>query len=223
MNEMHLDAHGGALVNLLVDEERAELLKKIAMNLPDITLNERNLCDLELLATGSFSPLTGFMVRSDYESVLDRMRLQNGVLWPVPVCLDISASVANTLEAGQSVALRDPEGFLLAVMHLADIWEVNREKEAKRVYNTMDPLHPGVDYLYNRSGGFYIGGTLEVVSLPIHFDFKQIRLIPREIRHNYERLGWQRVVGFQTRNPIHRPQFEMTIKAMRQALSLIHI
>ncbi len=217
MTDTSMDAHGGALVNLMVDEQRAELLKEITMNLPDVSLNERNMCDLEVLATGGFSPLDGFMVRADYESVLDRMRLQNGVLWPVPICLDVPAARAETLEAGQSAALRDPEGFLLGVMHIEDIWPADRKKEAEMIYGTTDTSHPGVDYLFNRSGEYYIGGRLEVISLPIHFDFKQMRLYPAEVRRAYEKLGWQRVVGFQTRNPIHRPQFEMTIKAMRLA------
>lgn len=217
MTDTLTEAHGGGLVSLMADEQRAELLKDIAMNLPDISLNERNMCDLEVLATGGFSPLVGYMVRSDYESVLDRMRLQNGVLWPVPICLDVPASRAETLEAGQSAALRDPEGFLLGVMHIEDIWPVDRPKEAEMVFGTTDTSHPGVDYLYNKSGDYYIGGRIEVISLPIHFDFKQIRLYPAEVRQAYEKLGWQRVAGFQTRNPIHRPQFEMTIKAMRKA------
>ena len=127
------DAHGGDLVDLMVGDERAALLKEMAMTLQDLILNERHLCDLELLATGAFSPLTGFMTRVDYESVLDRMRLQDGTLWPVPVCLDVPAHTAERLEGGQSVALRDPEGFLLAVMHVSDIWPVNREKEADTV------------------------------------------------------------------------------------------
>ena len=217
MADTQAEAHGGGLVNLMVDEDRAGLLKEITMNLPDVNLSERNMCDLEVLATGGFSPLEGFMVRADYEAVLDRMRLQSGVLWPVPICLDVAAARAQNLEAGQSVALRDPEGFLLGVMHIEDIWPVERQKEAEMVYGTSDTSHPGVDYLFNRSGDYYIGGGIEVVSLPIHFDFKQMRLYPREVRRAYEKLGWQRVVGFQTRNPIHRPQFEMTIKAMRQA------
>ncbi|MCF8110965.1 MAG: bifunctional sulfate adenylyltransferase/adenylylsulfate kinase [Desulfobacteraceae bacterium] len=215
MTDTNADAHGGGLVNLMVGEQRAELLKDIAMSLPDVSLNERNMCDLEVLATGGFSPLEGFMVRADYESVLDRMRLQNGVLWPVPICLDVFAEKAETLEAGQSAALRDPEGFLLGVIHIEDIWQADPQKEAEMVYGTTDTSHPGVDYLFNRSGRYYIGGRLEVISLPIHFDFKQMRLYPAEVRSAYEKLGWQRVVGFQTRNPIHRPQFEMTIKAMR--------
>ena len=143
--------HGSELVDLLVDEERARLLKEIALNLPDITLNERQMCDLELMATGAFSPLKGFMTRSDYESVLDRMRLQNDMLWPIPICLDVDELKARSLEAGQSVALRDPEGYLLAVMHIDDIWKADPEKEAEGVFGTRDQAHPGTNYLINRA------------------------------------------------------------------------
>jgi sulfate adenylyltransferase len=212
-----VEPHGGSLVNLMVDEERAAVLKKIAMNLSDITLTNRQLCDLELLATGAFSPLDGFMTRPDYESVLDRMRLQSNVLWPIPVCLGISDIQAKTLEAGQSVTLRDQEGFMLAIMHIEDIWPVDREKEASLVYGTTDSNHQGVEYLFNTEGDHYLGGKIEVLSLPLHFDFKQLRMTPLEIRNIYRKLGWHRVVGFQTRNPIQRPQFEMTVAAMRQA------
>ncbi len=212
-----VEYHGGPPVQLVVNEARATTLKDIALNLPDITLNDRQLCDLELLATGAFSPLDGFMPRPDYESVLDRMRLQSGVLWPIPICLSISDTKARTLEVGQSVVLRDQEGFLLAVMHIEDMWPVNREKEALLVYDTTDVTHQGVQYLFNTEGDYYIGGKLEVLSLPLHFDFKQLRMTPQETRSVYQKLKWQRVVGFQTRNPIQRLQFEMTVKAMRQA------
>ena len=215
-DENNTDPHGGSLVNLVVDDERAAILKDVVINLPDITLNERQLCDLELLANGAFSPLTGFMTRSDYESVLDRMRLQNNVLWPLPICLDVSELQAHNLEAGQSVALRDPEGFLLAVMHMEDIWKVDPEKEADRVHGTRDKAHPGTNYLLTRAGHYYIGGKLEVLSLPLHFDFKKLRQTPAETRADYKKLGWKRMAGFLTRNPLHRPQFEMTINAMRQ-------
>ena len=218
MNDANATApHGGSLVNLLVDDERAAILKDIVLNLPDITLNDRQLCDLELLANGSFSPLTGFMTRSDYESVLDRMRLQNDILWPIPICLDVNELQAHNLEAGQSIALRDPEGFLLAVMHIEDIWKIDPEKEAARVYGTRDQAHPGTNYILTRSGHYYLGGKLEVLSLPLHFDFKKLRMTPAEIRAVFKKLGWKRMAGFLTRNPIHRPQFEMTINAMRQA------
>jgi sulfate adenylyltransferase len=216
-NSTFVEPHGGKLVNLLIDEQRAALLKEMALNLPDITLNDRQLCDLELLSTGAFSPLTGFMKRSDYESVLDRMRLQNNLLWPIPICLDVHDLKACSLEAGQSVALRDPEGFLLAVLHIEDIWQADPEKEALKVYGTTNRSHPGTDYLFNRAGSCYLGGQLEVLNLPIHYDFKHLRQTPAEIRAAFKKLGWQRMVAFLTRNPLHRPQFAMTINAMRQA------
>ena len=204
-------------VGLIVKPERSDVLKDIALNIPDIILNERQLCDLELLATGAFWPLEGFMTRPDYESVLDRMRLQNDVLWPIPICLAIAETQARRFEAGQSVALRDPEGFLLALLHIEDIWAVEKDKEASLIYKTLDPKHPGVKYLFENGDTYYIGGKLEVLSLPLHADFKQLRLTPREMRDAFKRLGWQRIVGFQTRNPIFRPQFELVMSAMRQA------
>jgi sulfate adenylyltransferase len=218
MNKASLiEPHGVSLVDLLVDQERSVLLKDIALNLPDITLNDRQLCDFELLATGAFSPLDRFMTRSDYESVLDRMRLQSGILWPLPVCLSLPDIQARALDVGQSVTLRDPEGFLLAIMHIEDIWPLDHRKEASRVYGTTDRAHQGVNYLFNNEGYHYVGGKLEVLSLPLHSDFKQLRMSPQEVRSIYNKLGWQRVVGFQTRNPIQRLHFEMTIRAMRQA------
>lgn len=217
MTDTPFGAHGGLLVNLRVDDARTVLLKDIALNLPEVSLNDRQMCDLELLVTGGFSPLKGFMIRSDYESVLDRMRLQNNILWPLPVCLDVSERKASSLEVGQSVALRDPEGFLLAIMHIEDIWPTDHEKEARLVYQTTDKSHPGVAYLFDKAGDYYIGGGLEVLSCPLHFDFKQLRMTPDEVRGIYAKLGWSRVVGFQTPNPLHRFQFEMTTRAMHQA------
>jgi len=205
------------LVHLLVSKKHQTVLKKLSSSMPDIILNDRQICDFELLATGVFSPLKGFMKQIDYESVLDRMRLETGDLWPIPICLDIPQSLALTLETGQSVTLRDPEGFLLGVMNVEDIWPLNIEKEALAIYNTKDKSHPGVDYLYNKSGKYYLGGEVQALNLPIHPDFKQIRNTPVEVRKIFSKLGWKRIVGFQTRQPIHRPQFEMTIQAMQKA------
>ena len=204
-------------VDLIASEERQAILKKLSSTMPDIILNHRQICDFELLATGVFSPLTGFMTQIDYESVLDRMRLGSGELWPIPICLDIPESLAHTLETGQSVTLRDPEGFLLGILEIQDIWPLDLEKEALAIYNTLDRTHPGVDYLFNRSGRYYVGGQIQALSLPIHSDFKQIRNTPAEIKNLFSKLGWKRVVGFHTRQPIHRPQFEMTIQAMQKA------
>jgi sulfate adenylyltransferase len=208
--------HGGTLVNLMVDDERKSVLKDLSLHLVSITLSSRKLCDLELLMNGSFSPLTGFMTNPEYESVLDRMCLQDGTIWPIPICLDVNEVEAGKLESGQSVSLRDPEGFMLAVMHIDEIWSVDKEREAQSVFGTTDTHHPGVDHLFNHTGTHYVGGTVEGVNTPLHFDFKHLRLSPEEVRAEFVKLGWRRVVGFQTRNPIHKAQFEMTLQAMRQ-------
>ncbi|MBT8352016.1 MAG: adenylyltransferase, partial [Deltaproteobacteria bacterium] len=224
MNKKFQTPHGGEIINLLVDDERAAQLKEVALSLADITLNERQLCDLEMLSVGAFTPLSGFMCRSDYESVLDRMLLQDKTVWPIPVCLDISETKANSFEAGQSIALRDPEGFLLAILHIDDIWPIEKEKEAQNIYGTMDQHHQGVYQLFHATADYYVGGRIDVLNLPIHSDYNQLRKTPAEMHQFFDKLNWQRVVCFQTRNPIHRPQFEMTIRAMRQAKAniLIH-
>ena len=209
--------HGGELKNLLVDEERALMLKDLSLHLSSLTLSGRQLCDLELLMNGAFSPLSGFMTNPEYESVIDRMRLQDGTIWPIPVCLDITDVEAAGLEAGQSVVLRDPEGFMLAVMHVEEIWPIEKEREAREVYCTLNETHPGVDYLLHHTGSHYIGGKIEGVSMPLHFDFKHLRLTPAEVRNACAKLGWRRMVGLQTRNPLHRAQFEMTLRAIRDA------
>lgn len=205
------------LVNLLVDDERATVLKNIALSLPDITLNDRQLGDLGLLSLGAFSPLSGFMSRVDYESVIDRMCLQNGTFWPIPICLDIPEILARALDIGQSVTLRDPEGFLLAILHIEDIWAIDKEKEAQLIYNTRDQKHPGVYYLYRSIGDYYVGGKLEVLNLPVHYDSKKLRNTPHEIHDLFKKLSWSRIIGYPTQHPIHRPQYEITLQAMQKA------
>ncbi|MBF0241499.1 MAG: bifunctional sulfate adenylyltransferase/adenylylsulfate kinase [Desulfamplus sp.] len=213
--------HGinGELVDLIATPERCDFLKKISSTMPDVSLNSRQMCDFELLSTGGYSPLNGFMNQADYNSVLENMRLSTGEIWPVPICLDVSEKIANGLKESKNrqVILRDQEGFLLGVMQVNDIWQIDIDKEAMTLYGTKDLEHPGVHYLYNRSGKFYIGGTIEAMNLPIHPDFRQLRRSPSEVRALFAKLGWKKVVGFLTRQPIHRPQFEMTIRAMRQA------
>ena len=209
--------HGGVLKNLVVSPDRAAVLKALAFNLPAVTFKDHHLCDFELLASGAFSPLEGYMIRADYESVLDRMMLQDGTFWPLPVCLDIPEITARHLEAGQSVALRDPEGYLLAVMHIEDLWPVDHKWEALGVFGTDDKSHSGVRHLSLETGKFYLGGKLEVICLPLHYDFKLLRFTPIEIRHELKKQGWQRIVGYQTASVIHRPQFELTLEAMRRA------
>ena len=209
--------YGGTLIDLMADADKAQKLKDLSLQFQGITLTRRQLSDMELLLNGAFSPLQGFMNQADYESVIDRMRLQDNTLWPIPICLDVSESVASHLEVGQTVALLDAEGFMPAVLHIEDIWAADKRTEAKKVYNTDSPEHPGVDYLFYRTGTHYIGGRLEGIQTPLHFAFRRHRHSPAEIRRLYRKLGWRKIAGFQTRNPLHRAQFEMTIRAMDQA------
>jgi sulfate adenylyltransferase len=204
-------------VNLVVNAQRAALLKPLSLELQSIALSGAAVSDLELLMNGAMSPLTGFMKQSNYEAVLDRMRLQDGTLWPLPICLDISEADANRFEPGQSIALRDGEGFMLAIMHIEDKWRIDKTHEAQTLYGTSDTLHPGVDMLINRKGTHYIGGPIEGLQLPLHAAFKTLRHTPLEMKALFAKLGWRRIVGFHTRSPLHRAQFEMTLRAMTEA------
>ncbi len=208
-------AYCGDLSILWCGDQETCALKELAFHLYDVSLAERHLCDYELLSIGAFSPLTGFMGEDDYNSVVDKMRLADWTFWPVPVCLDISSADAENIKPGASVALRDQEGFLLGVMDVADIWKPDKVREAEKVYKTSDDSHSGVRHLFHNTGEYYIGGRVRSVNKPIHYDFRQLRLSPAEVRFMYNKLGWKKIIGMQTRNPIHRPLFEMTLKAMR--------
>ncbi|NIR46583.1 MAG: bifunctional sulfate adenylyltransferase/adenylylsulfate kinase [Gemmatimonadetes bacterium] len=220
----HLIApHGGTLVDLLVDAERAAELQAASRDWPSWDVTERQLCDLELLLNGGFSPLQGFMTRTDYESVRDDLRLNTGVLWPIPITLDVPKELAGQLEEGSMLALRDNEGVMLAALHVEDVWEPDRRAEAKQVFGTTSPEHPGVAYLES-CHPFYVGGRLEGLQPPIHYDFRELRNTPAEVREGFGRLGWRRVVAFQTRNPMHRAHQELTLRAAKDAEAnlLIH-
>jgi sulfate adenylyltransferase len=209
--------HGGTLVDLMVPESRAAELKAESKHWPSWDLTARQLCDLELLANGGFSPLRGFLSEEDYESVLERMRLADGTLWPIPVNLDLSEEAAGLLGPGASLALRDQEGVMLAALHIAELYRPDHQREAKLTFGTTDRAHPGVAYLLDRAGPVYASGRLEVLSLPHHYDYKALRLTPAELRARFSHLGWSRVVAFQTRNPMHRAHVELTLRAAKQA------
>lgn len=213
----HLIApHGGTLVNLQVSAERAAELKAASRDWPSWDLAPRQLCDLELLANGGFSPLTGFLVRADYESVRDRMRLATGALWTMPIMLDASEEFARGLKPGQAVALRDAEGVMLAALHVEEIWQPDRKAEAQAVFGTTDPLHPGVSHLLERSHPVYVGGRVEALQPPVHYDYRTLRHTPAELRVEFGKMGWRKVVAFQTRNPLHRAHQELTIRAAKE-------
>jgi sulfate adenylyltransferase len=222
----HLIApHGGELIDLIAQPDRIAELKAHSKDFPSWDLTARQLCDLELLLTGGFSPLRGFMTRADYDGVCDKMRLVDGTLWPMPITLDVTEEFAKKLTAGSSkVALRDPEGVMLAVLHVEEVWQADRKAEAKAVFNSTSAAHPGADYAMNKSSPWYVGGKLEGAQSPSHYDFRSIRLTPGELRAEFARLGWRRVVAFQTRNPMHRAHVELAFRAAKQveANLLIH-
>jgi len=220
-----IPAHGGELVQLIASAERSAELKSHSREWPSWDLSARQLCDLELLLSGGFSPLSGFMTRPDYEGVCHDMRLTSGVIWPMPVTLDVTEEFAKKLQPGTSkVALRDPEGVMLAVLNVEEVWQPDRKAESKAVFGTTSTVHPGVDYAINKSNPWYVGGKLEGLQEPSHYDFKALRLTPAELRSEFSRMGWRRVVAFQTRNPIHRAHQELTFRAAKsvEANLLLH-
>jgi sulfate adenylyltransferase len=219
-----VEPHGGELVSLFAGDARRAELQQASRDWASWDLTPRQLCDLELLLSGGFSPLRGFLGREDYEAVRDRMRLANGTLWPIPVALDVSESFAAKARPGQTLALRDEEGVMLAALHVDEVWQPDRLAEAQAVYGTTSREHPGVAHLLDRTHPFYVGGRLEGLQAPRHYDFRPLRLTPAELRAEFARLGWRRVVAFQTRNPMHRAHFELTHRAAREisANLLIH-
>ena len=214
------DAHGGALVDLMSPDDAESLHERIA-ELPRIPVSGRQLFDLELLLNGGFSPLAGFMGRETYERVRDEMRLPSGELWPMPIVLD---RPRRDLEEGQQVLLCDTYNKPLAIMTVTDVWEPDKEIEAARVYGTTDRDHYGVSYVMDRMGPVYVGGTLEGISLPEYEDFADLRFTPRQLRERFAERGSERVVAFQTRNPLHRAHFDIIRRAAsdHDATALIH-
>ncbi len=209
---------------LYVSHESAQKLKREAASLPGWDLTPRQICDLELLMNGGFNPLKGFLGQADYESVVETMRLADGTLWPMPITLDVSEDFAATIEPGQDIALRDQEGVILATLSVTDKWVPDKAREAEKVFGADDLAHPAVNYLHNTAGRVYLGGPVTGIQPPVHYDFKALRDTPNELRARFRKLGWRRVVAFQTRNPLHRAHQELTFRAAKEAQAnlLIH-
>ena len=218
------EPHGGSLTDLLVDTEREMELKAMSREWPSWDLTPRQICDLELLMNGGFSPLTGFMTSVDYKDVCEEIRLSDGTIWPIPIVLDISEDVAKNLDSDSILALRDFEGTMLAGLHVEEVWQPDLMAEAEQVFGTTNEEHPGVKYLLQNTNPWYVGGKLEGVELPHHYDFVELRLTPRQVREKFSTLGWRKVVAFQTRNPMHRAHQELTFRAAvdLEANLLIH-
>ncbi len=211
--EILIQPHGGKLCNLLLTGEALEQARAEALHLPSITLTPRQICDIELLLNGGFSPLTGFLNKADYDSVVETMRLADGTLWSMPITLDVDEATARGLGEGDQVALRDQTGLLLAVLTVGDVWKADKDREAEMVFGTRSTGHPAVAYLYDQAGDYYLGGTLAGIQLPQHYDFHDLRRTPEEVRALFEEKGWDKVVAFQTRNPMHRAHKELTDRA----------
>ncbi len=224
MNEPRLARRGGPPRSLIAGSERLSELREGSREWSSWTLTPRQLCDLELLLCGGFAPLDGFMARKAFDSVCETMRLPSGALWPIPITLDVTPEAAAGLKAGSKLVLRDPEGLMLAVLAVDDVWEHDRRKEAELVYGTLDQAHPGVAYLHQRTNAVCVGGRVEGVQAPRHYDFPGLRKTPRQLRRRFAQLGWKTTVAFQTRNPMHRAHFELTLRAAREleANLLIH-
>ena len=203
LNGETISPHGERLVDLLVHGAEAEEMRELAAHLPTIRLSVRDFSDLELLAVGGYSPLEGFMAAADYRGVVDEMRLASGPVWPMPISLSVSTEEASALREGQNVALADDSGGVLALLELAEKFAYDKAREAREVYRTEDEAHPGVAALYEQ-GEVLLGGRVRVLDLPHHEDFPQYRLTPAQTRAAFAKRGWSTVVGFQTRNPVHR-------------------
>ena len=208
--------HGGLLKDLYLTDKAVAEEKKKAQEYVSWDLTPRQICDIELLLNGGFSPLEGFLGKEDYDSVVETMRLVDGTLWPMPINLDVSEEFSESISAGDHIALRDQEGVLIATMAVQDIWTPDKSKEALDVFGTEDQAHPGVNYLMNHANPVYLGGTLRGVETPIHYDFKHLRDSPGEMRARFAKLGWRKIVAFQTRNPMHRAHQELTFRAAKE-------
>jgi len=212
-----INPHGSHLVDLLVDDGRAVEIRNESCDWPSVDLGPRQLCDLELLINGGYSPLETFLGAADHQSVCTEMRLGDGVLWPLPVVLDIPARLADHLEAGKSVALRDGEGVMIAALRVDECYERDLEAEVEAIFGSADRSHAGVAQHLHRTNPWAVTGRLEALQLPVHYDYRELRRTPAELRRVFSDLGWRQILAFQTHRTIHRAQQAMIVGAARDA------
>lgn len=200
-----IQPHGGTLINRIAEaSERAQWQERAGESqLKEITLSAWSLSDLELIANGAFSPLTGFMCEADYRSVVKAMRLANGMVWSLPIVLPVTAQETSTFQVGEEILLRGQDGVLYGAITLEDIFTRDLEKEALHVYGTQEKAHPGVQKLFEQ-GEYCIGGAITLLQRPSHAPFESYYMDPAQTREMFRELGWSTIVGFQTRNPVHR-------------------
>ena len=224
MSNTIIKPHGGKLCSPMLNKKYLGEVNNDILHLKSWTLTDRQLCDIELILNGGFSPLDGFMNQDDYNSVCEKTRLKNNLLWPIPITLDISNSLADKLDANEKIVLRDKEGFAIALLTINDLWHPDKDKEAHHIYKTTDTYHPGVNVLLNDTHPTYVGGSIEGIHNPKHYDYPELRHTPFQLREFFNKSGWSNIIAFQTRNPMHRAHVELTKIALNEnnAKLLIH-
>ena len=216
--------HGETLVSFHLSADELSEYSELSNNISSLTLSLKQQCDLEMISNGAFSPLSTFNNQKDYEEILLKNKLSNGLVWPIPIVLDVPDQFLKSLDKNEYISLRNTEGFLLAILKVKEFWAPNKKEEANLVFKSNDPNHPGVDYLFNHTNNNYISGELVPIQENKYFDFTHLRKSPQEVRDFFRLNNWKDVIAFQTRNPMHRAHFELTKLAMDEHNSklLIH-
>jgi len=216
--------HGETLVSFHLSADELSEYSELSNNISSLTLSLKQQCDLEMISNGAFSPLSTFNNQKDYEEILLKNKLSNGLVWPIPIVLDVPDQFLKSLDKNEYISLRNTEGFLLAILKVKEFWAPNKKEEANLVFKSNDLNHPGVDYLFNHTNNNYISGELVPIQENKYFDFTHLRKSPQEARDFFRLNNWKDVIAFQTRNPMHRAHYELTKLAMDEHNSklLIH-
>ena len=216
--------HGKTLVSFHLSADELSEYSELSNNISSLTLSLKQQCDLEMISNGAFSPISTFNNQKDYEEILLKNKLSNGLVWPIPIVLDVPDQFLQSLDKNEYISLRNTEGFLLAILKVKEFWAPNKKEEANMVFKSNDPNHPGVDYLFNHTNNNYISGELVPIHENKYFDFTHLRKSPQEVRDFFRLNNWKDVIAFQTRNPMHRAHYELTKLAMDEHNSklLIH-
>ena len=219
-----IEPHGKTLVSFHLSADELSEYSELSNNISSLTLSLKQQCDLEMISNGAFSPLSTFNNQKDYEEILLNNKLSNGLVWPIPIVLDVPDQFLKSLDKNEHISLRNTEGFLLAILKVKEFWAPNKKEEANLVFKSNDPNHPGVDYLFNHTNNNYISGELVPIHENKYFDFTHLRKSPQEVRDFFRLNNWKDVIAFQTRNPMHRAHYELTKLAMDEHNSklLIH-
>ena len=216
--------HGKTLVSFHLSADELSEYSELSNKTASLTLSLKQQCDFEMISNGAFSPLSTFNNQKDYEEILLNNKLSNGLVWPIPIVLDVPDQFLKSLDKNEYISLRNTEGFLLAILKVKEFWAPNKKEEANLVFKSNDPNHPGVDYLFNHTNNNYISGELVPIQENKYFDFTHLRKSPQEVRDFFRLNNWKDVIAFQTRNPMHRAHYELTKLAMDEHNSklLIH-